>query len=254
MKAKKDLAAQAILEGDDACALSVLRACEHLFGTEFMEWEPETFRLEFDELGIEILDENFDGLMAGITLITSPTFFYDANAFENICVAFNDGAAQFDVLHELCPAQIAWGVEQAKLVVDALAEYEIPEELPFEDRFDYEPLGYVAATCKHIGMVTVPDELAFARERVEELSNTDASFISKVKKAWRELDQSKLEEHPFSEDAVGVQLALMATVVLYMKEQREALKCQADLFTESTPSPELPGDPLPSEGTESGKP
>lgn len=230
--AKKDKEIKAILEGNDACALAVLSAIGKLFGDQYLDWEPETFRMELNDRGVEIRDENFDALMAGITIVKEPCFYYDANVFENACMAFNSQSPQFDILHELCPAQIAWGVTQAQGIVDALAEYDVPEDLEPGERFDYEPIGYTAATCIHAGMVTVPWDLEFARERVEELSNAHESFISDVKKAWSELDHDRLEEHPFGEDAIGIQLALMATVEVYMRERKDALKFQGALLND----------------------
>lgn len=227
---KKDDVVKAVLEGDDACALAVMRVVEHLFGDKYIEWEPETFRMEFDERGIDVLDENFDALMAGITLIKEPSFFYDANVFENVCVALNSESPQFDTVHELCPAQIAWGVFQAQAIVDALAEYDLPDDLPPNERFDYEPIGYTSAACIHAGFVTVPAELEFARERLEEHNNAHDAFISKVKKAWSELDHSRLLDHPLGEDAVGVQLALMATIKIHHQERMDALQFQCALL------------------------
>lgn len=221
---------KAVLEGNDACTLSVVAATRELLGPQFMVWEPETIRLELHDSGVDIHAQNFDALMAVITLVESTAFFWDANIFEDVCAALNATSPQFDSVNEVCPAQIAWGVKQAHLIVDSLATYEIPDELKKDERFDYEPVSYTAAACLHAGLVTVPDELSFARERLEELSSADEDLLSNVKEAWGKLDKEKLELHPYPEDEVGVQLALMATIPLYIAEQQDATKNQVALL------------------------
>lgn len=224
--------AKAILMGDDACALACIIAARELLGSQYMGWEPETIRLELDDEGVEIRDENFDALMAGITLQETSAFYWDANVFENVCVALNAESPQFNILHELAPAQIAWGVEQAQAIVEKMSDLDLPEDLKPDDRFDYEPVEYTVASCLHAGMITVPDELSFARERLEERTCAEDSLVSEVKKAWSDMDHSRLEEYPFGEDAVGVQLALMASIVVYCKDERRRLNEQLAMLQE----------------------
>lgn len=226
----KHIKEKAVLEGSDATALASFYATTNLFGDRWMAWEPETIRMELDDLNIDIRKENFDELMAVVTLCTSTAFFYEVNTFENVCVALNAHSPQFDALHELCPAQVAWGVKQANEIVDAISDHEIPEELSTEERFDYEPVGYTVAACQHAGLITVPDSLSFARDRLENVTCADKKLVSKVKKAWSELDHSRLKEHAYGEDPVGVQLALMATIPMYLEEQWETTQQQIQLL------------------------
>jgi len=212
--------------GDDACAIACVVAAKKLIGPTFFSWEPESIRLELTDLDVEILDENFNALMAVITLRETTNFFWDANVFENVCVALNGETPQFDIVHELAPGQIAWGVEQANMIVDNFSDHEIPEGLEMVERFDYEPVEYAVSSCLRAGLITVPEELLFIQDRIEVRTQAPQKLVGDVKKSWNELEKCKCQEHPFSEDAIGVQLALMSAVHLYVKEQKELLQSQ----------------------------
>ena len=228
---KKDFVCKSILEGNDATALTIALATKKLLGDGFWDWEPETIRIELKERDVEPRDENFDALMAVMTLREQPSFYYDGNVFENVCAALSNHPVQFDILQELCVANIAWAVQQAHLIVDTMATYDIPdkEELPVDERFDYEPIAYTAAVGLHTGMVTFPEELSFAREYMEEKSNASDKFISHVKKRWTEI-KPKISETSFTESAVDIQLALMSTVPMYIHEQTQKLDAQKELL------------------------
>lgn len=226
----KDKRIKAVLEGNDAAAMAVYKAVSMCLGASAFGWEPETIRMELDDEGINILPENFDALMAVITLRTTTDFWWDANVFENVCVALNGYSPQEDVLHDVTPSQIAWAVKQAYDIADGVDDFNIPEELEKPDWFDYEPVLYTAISCREIGMVTVPDELAFARETLEEKVDADEDFVSEVKKAWSELDTSRLRQHPYGEDPIGVQLALMAAIRVHVQDETARLDEQVELL------------------------
>lgn len=222
--------AKAILTGNDACARAVYEATKLVLGDRFESWEPETIRMELDDRDIDIYRENFDALMAVVTLRTTTDFWWDAIAFENICVALNGKSPHLDIFHNTAPAQIAWAVEAAHDIVESSDELMLPDDMKPDERFDYEPIEYTAGCCLEYGMAVVPSELGFARERLEELTKADDELISKVKKAWSEMDHSRLQQHAFGENAVDVQLALMAAVRTYVQDKRKCLDEQRELL------------------------
>ena len=224
---------RAILLGEDACAEAVFLAAVHILGERFIAWEPETIRLEMEDLGVRMREENFEALMACVALKESTDFFWDANAFENICVALNGEIPDVDGEDVLSPAQIAWAVEQAVRIARSSFGAEIPDDLSTDDMFDYEPVNYTADTCLNAGMVCAPDELAFCGEQLKRYTCAEEDLCLDVKKSWEKVDQEKLEEHPFGEDAVGVQLALKATVVVYLRMQRARLLQQVNMLREA---------------------
>lgn len=222
--------AKAILKSCDARALAAIVATERILGPQFLAWEPETIRVELADEGVEITSANFDALMAAITLRVTTNFYWDANTFENVIVALNAHNVVFDTLQEVTPAQIAWGVTQAHLIVDKLSNHDIPKKLSRDDRFDYEPVCFAVAACMHAGMSVAPKELSFCRELLDKRTQSDREFVSQIKKAWRKMDKTKLSAYTFKDTPVDIQLSKMATVVLYVQAENKELEKQLALL------------------------
>jgi hypothetical protein len=213
-------AAKALLEDENTCASIVYMSALAVFGADLQEFEYETLRLECQRQGIEVAPQNWEELFAALALRGDGRFMFDAAAFENTIVAFNGATADARNLQPAVPAHIAWGVKEADIVVADLVED------PIDDYFDYEPIGYAAVLCKAHGMVCVPPCLEFCAERLEELTKDCDDLRQDVKKAWAEQGDVPAAQLVFTEDAIGVQLALMHAVQTYVQEREATHKQQ----------------------------
>lgn len=222
---KNDVARE-IFEDRDAPAPALVHAAHALFGTDWLEWEPDTIRLEVATEKLRVPDVNFDALFAAQTLLMSPAYYEDALVFENTVETFNDHIARPESLQAPPPAHIAWANEQAHLILHG--EYvPLPKEADLKHMFAGEVVCYTAGACKHLGMVLCPEELIYARERLAELTPHAESLRQKAQAAWNALPSSRVESGEFQEDEVGVQLAMCAAVRVYVEEERA--KCLAYL-------------------------
>lgn len=218
--------AKKLLGDAKTCASVRYLAARTIFKDELDDYEPEALQLEFEEMGIKMSRASWDALYAAVTLRSVSGFFTDASVFENTVLAFNDVPSIPDLYQRASPDHIAWAVDEARELTRDL--FDVDDD-PV-DYLDYEPVGYTAASCMYDGMCCVPPSLAFAEERLHELTLADKEIIQKVKKGWGRLDQDKLADISFDESPAGVQLALMSSIELYVDEMRERRQHQLSLF------------------------
>lgn len=198
-----------LLKDPETTATSAFLALWSMLGGDCCEdWEPEAVRLEIEDLGIEVAEENVEAFMAIRASRLHPAFAWDANVFENLTLALNNEPVDPGSIQYVTPPHIAWAVEQLR------------DLMPGEFEFDYEPVAYTVASCVHYGLVTCPPELSYAREELERMTPHADELRSEVKKRAAEVHDPV--DHPYGEDAVGVQLALLASVTAYCDERRRA--------------------------------
>ena len=113
-----------IMLNENATATAIFEAAKRLLGPGFLAWEPDSIWLELADHDIDMDQTNRDKLMAASTLIQTGGFYWDAAAFENIAVAFNDLPIAPDAIQEASPAQVAWAVFEAELLLHR--EYQEP--------------------------------------------------------------------------------------------------------------------------------
>lgn len=194
-------------------------------GNDYMAWEPESIWLSMERMGIDVPVINRIKLMAGVTLVVMPSFYWDGVVFENTALAFDHLIPTPDALDEATAAQCAWAVREATWILSQHGD-------PSRDFF-HEPAAYVAVVLHREGFVLAPSQLAFAQDQLDLLNPTCKSdknchkLRDETKTAWAALDKKNLEHHPFSESPVDVQLARLAAVELHIRD-REA-QTAADL-------------------------
>lgn len=181
---------------------------------DFQSWEPESIWHELEHRGYTLPDVNRSKLLAAITLKLVPSFYWDAHVYELTALAFNDVEPNPEIYNEAYPEHLAWSVLEAGLLVD-------PRE------FMHEPIGYTAAVLHRAGFVVAPEELAFCQDVLDSL-NSNKELKKEVMEAWRALPRKDLHNHPFEETPVGVQLARLSNVAVYVESRRASLKAQQD--------------------------
>lgn len=137
------------------------------FGTECLNWEPETLRLEVDDTWNAMLPPaNWDKVFAAMSVLTSDVFENSLEGFINICNGLSGSGNDFNVYD---PATI----EEICL---ALAEISLldPPEQGF--KFNAEIQAYLATRLDYEGFMTAPKLLspyAGLREGLDEPAGID---------------------------------------------------------------------------------
>lgn len=212
-------AARDILVDGDAPTLAVLKAALILLGEDAVAWEPDTFRLEFAELGLDVPEENYDAIFACIAVSVAGTVFWDTLAFAHTVLVLNDQPAVPSTIPQALPEQLAWAVP---LMVTLASP---PPELDIDMLFDTGPQTYMAACCVDAGMVLAPQGLEFIQEEMNRLGRSSEKTRAKVMEHWQALSSKSAEallQHDFDERGLGVQLARLTTCRVYALLQKEA--------------------------------
>lgn len=207
---------------EDAAATAVFEAAKRLLGPGFLAWEPESIWLELKDHGVDMDQTNRDKLMAASTLIQTGGFYWDAAAFENTAMAFNDLPIAPDAIQEASPAQLAWTVFEAELLLHR--EYQEPGE------FDYEPARYAAVSMNRAGHVVAPESLAFAQGELDKLNQGNLDLKDKIKQRWENLDKSNLIELELAETPLDTQIGYLAACHLYVEGRARQLQRELDLL------------------------
>lgn len=217
--------ARRIIQAEDAPPVAVLVCAERLLGEHFWAYEPETIRYELEELGLDLPEINVEKILAMQALLAQESFFWDSDVFAQTCSVFNDLPTAEDTVPDLPPCVIAWGVEQALMVIQYKEPGAIPAELDRAELFDDGPEMYTAVCCVEYSLFVPPVELAFAREALKHIVPADEQLVSDVKKAYADIPKpADPDKIPLSETAVDVQIAQMLAVHLYCWDRRDELE------------------------------
>jgi len=198
---------------DDTSFSSVLLvAARALFGNQCLVWEPESFWTAFAvEYDLDVPTLNRAKFLAASTLVQTPRFYSDANVFEKTCLTFCDTMPIPGAINEASPAQMAWGVLEAEMLMQA--EGTTPE-------FDYEPKRYAATSMARDGLVLAPGLLVFSQDELnKQIRSSVEDTIRAVHQTWERIskDSEDLRDYEYSNTAVDVQLAKLASVELYVR-------------------------------------
>ncbi len=90
---KSRLVQRALLQDDETFATPLVLIALDCFGTEALEWTPETIKHELeDTFSIQVPDVNLDKIMAAVMILTTNYFYQDIRSFIHICnvLAGND--------------------------------------------------------------------------------------------------------------------------------------------------------------------
>jgi hypothetical protein len=186
-------------------------------------WEPESIWLGLKDKGIESLSTILrNKVMAALTLEQTDAFYYDANIFEDTCLAFNEAPVIVNVLQEASPAQLAWGVYEALLSSMAVKQ---------EPEFDYEPASYTAMALYREGFILAPALLEIAQEALDSLNTPNEELKAKVKERWDAANNTvsggpapDIHALVLEENDVDVQVGKLAAVYLYVDEKITAFQ------------------------------
>jgi len=141
----------ALLTNEEMLATPLLVLCMDEFGTEFLEWEPETFDIEIQtRFGVQMPDSNRDKLWAMVTALTTNLFYVSLETFIPTCNTLNGSEADFDNYDPVTSEEAAWGIVEVSFV-DPPKEDQAPG-----DRFSHEVKRYIGLTLQAEGVTTPP--------------------------------------------------------------------------------------------------
>jgi hypothetical protein len=139
-------------------ATPLLVMCIDQLGTEFFEWEPETFNTEIrTRFGIQMPLVNRDKVWALVSVLTTDLFYKSLETFIPVCNTLNGSEADFDDYDPVTGEEAAWGIVETSLV-------DPPETEALGERFSHEIKRYVAMTLQSEGVTTPP---TFLKQFVE---------------------------------------------------------------------------------------
>ena len=142
---------------DDSFALSLITAFLAENGTEALQWEPETIRLEIrNDFGVDPSQVVMDKVQAAISLLTTDQFYTYWEPFEEIIHVLNDYEADFETMRPPTPEELAWGVIEAHLI-----DQEDEPGRPLAFLFSPEVKAYVVAHLHRSGFYKSPETLQF---------------------------------------------------------------------------------------------
>ena len=214
--------AKKFLSSDEVSVQFQYPAFKRLLGRMALSYEPETIWLELAREGINPSECLRDRIMAILALQSNEKFFWDYGVFHNVVMAFNCESVNPGRLQVLTPGQLVVGVTESRMLFHTMhGETEIPE-------FDHEPQAYTAACFERAGMIYAPKPRDFCQDILDTLNNCDnCELKQKVQEEWERIPESEILSHAYPETPVGVQLAKLAAMHVYVKEKAD--KYMSDL-------------------------
>lgn len=148
-----------VLVNEDMLGTPLLVLCLDLFGTEFFDWEPESFDSEIKaRFGVEIPTPNRDKIWSLVAVLTTDLFYHSLETFIPTCNALAGSEADFDDYDPVTGEEAAWGIVEASLI-DPPEDGQDPAS-----RFSHEIKRYIGMTLQSEGVTTPP---AFLKPYVE---------------------------------------------------------------------------------------
>lgn len=167
------------IEDASTPATCLLVLCLDEWGTDLLDWEPETLpRAVHMAWNAKLPQANRDKIWALVTHMTTDTFYSDLNGFIHICNALSGHGVDFEQFDPAEIDEMCWGVTETSLIA--------PMEK--EDRFCDEIVAYMETRLEYEGFQRVPHMLKkFVQipAREEELNQTLTSDGSGFKNYWK---------------------------------------------------------------------
>lgn len=205
--------AREVMRDSASPAAALFIAARHLLGPTFTSWEPESLWAHLD-----IADHNRDKLLAAITSVVHPAFYWDPRVFATTCEVFNDGSTAVEALARPDADEMSWAVFESELL-HAITDPE-GEEPEFDDPVE----AFVGAAAHDHGRVLLPGNLEFAERHLAKLLNDDArAVMAKAKEALSKTPQEAAGRYRPDGTPEGVQVGRLLDANLYVGERAALL-------------------------------
>lgn len=137
-----------------SCVTTTMLATIEIFGTECLDWEPQTFVMEFGDLFHKSPPRYLlDRVQTGAVLFTTDQLYQTMESFNSIALVMNHEGPSFLNFEPVDAAEAAWCVSEAALL---LGEDYDPKQ------FTPEVATYVGVLLSQDGFLRPPPMLKFA--------------------------------------------------------------------------------------------
>lgn len=138
-----------------ALAISLLVAFVDAFGTEALEWHPDTIVAELkSEFGVDVSEAVLDRLLIAVMIVTTDLFRRHLPSFIHAATTLSGAVWDPSVPDPAEADECAWAIAEATLL-DPPAD----EDARGQKAFSKAIVSYVAQTCRYEGLVRPPDIL-----------------------------------------------------------------------------------------------
>lgn len=143
-----------LFENDETFATTLAAVVFDEFGTEAVEWDPDTVRLELRKmLNADVPQVNIDKLFTIFTILASNQFQQDPIAFNACCQAMSNDESSFNLFNPVSCETAAWGLAEATL--------NDPQNME-ENDFSLDVKAYIGVLLDVRGMTSIPQVMGFA--------------------------------------------------------------------------------------------
>jgi len=144
-----------IMTDENMLATPLLLMCVDEFGTDFFQWESESFELECKDIfGTDLPQVNRDKIWSLVTCLTTNLFYVSLETFIPVCNVLNGAEAEFRYYDPVTGEEAAWGITEV-ILNDPPEKGESPST-----RFSHEIKRFVGVTLSTEGITTPPPMLA----------------------------------------------------------------------------------------------
>lgn len=156
------------LQDEETFATPLILILLDCFGTESLEWTPETIKAELEETySVTVPDQNIDKIMAGVMLLTTNYFYQSVTSFIHICnvLAGNDfDPTEFDPAD---PFEMMLAINEAFLLWPPTADDDATQ-------FSPEIQEYIRQVLDAEGVLRPVDvfQIAMQQDRTSQIAET----------------------------------------------------------------------------------
>lgn len=172
-------------------------------GGSWLEWEPETIKAEINRVwSVKPTEDVFGKILALQTFLKTDLFWDDILVFENIVLAFNDHATDFNTIKTCRPREIALGITLA---------------IDLRDKTDFvqDVVEYIRACHREYGVLVYHPIVSFAQPAYEDgTRKAIAEYVQKEIAAGRPPLENVNHANP-----IEVQYLKAWDAIQYVEEQ-----------------------------------
>lgn len=172
-------------QSDEAFGSSLLIACLDDWGSEFLNWEPETMEITIREkYGKGVRDDNILRLLAAVSVFTSELFYVDLNAFCAACTVLDFERTSVDKFVPAGLDEIMWGLTEARMLLGGIDQRKFSDEVAL----------YTGKLLEEEGIENPPDALKYAKRVMQGTSADTLADLPDLAQMFQEDQELTKEE------------------------------------------------------------
>ena len=146
---------KALITSSDTFVTTLITLLADRYGTEFLQWEPETIVMEVeDDFHVDLPQQALDKIMTGVAIMTTDDFFNSLPDFVQHCNVLSGDLYNPELWDPADSSEVAWGITEAMLLW--------PPDGDTDSPFSEEIVAYIGKVLDDEGIMTPPDVLQIA--------------------------------------------------------------------------------------------